>query len=277
MRLFYTFVMMACFSSTLGAEIPLEFIKKELVQGGYVIAKTQPETQVFFANHKVVVNHRGYFVIGFGRDAKTNQLLRLQHGKNVRKVPLMITRREWKTERIDNLPEQKVSPKSPEILQRIRKEVQLVKQARSMVSQQNAFLQTFKAPAQGRISGVYGSQRILNGIPKRPHYGIDIAAAKGTPVLTPADGIVRLVAEDMYYSGGTLIIDHGLGLSSTMIHLHSINVKEGDLVKQGQKVATVGSTGRSTGPHLDWRINWFNQRLDPTLFVSSRALMSTSQ
>jgi murein DD-endopeptidase MepM/ murein hydrolase activator NlpD len=122
-------------------------------------------------------------------------------------------------------------------------------------------------PVTGRISGVYGSQRILNGKPKRPHYGVDIAAPTGTPVKAPADGVVSLVHNDMFYSGGTLIVDHGHGLSTTYMHLHKILVKKGQRVKQGDVIAQVGATGRVTGPHLHWGMNWFDTRLDPSLLV----------
>ena len=122
-------------------------------------------------------------------------------------------------------------------------------------------------PSKGRISGVYGSQRILNGEPKNPHFGLDIANKRGTPVLAPADGVVLLTHKDMFFSGGTIVLDHGFGITSSYIHLNSIDITEGEKVKQGQKIATIGSTGRSTGPHLDWRLNWFGQRLDPALLI----------
>ncbi|MGY0583956.1 MAG: M23 family metallopeptidase, partial [Paraglaciecola chathamensis] len=132
------------------------------------------------------------------------------------------------------------------------------------------FSQDFIWPAQGPISGVYGSQRVLNGQPKRPHYGVDVAAPTGTPVYAPADGVVTLFVPDMYYSGGTMIIDHGLGVSSTFLHLSKGLVQVGDNVKQGQLVAEIGATGRVTGAHLDWRMNWMNVRIDPALLVPKR-------
>ena len=125
----------------------------------------------------------------------------------------------------------------------------------------------FNGVESNRISGVYGSQRILNGKPRQPHYGIDIAAPKGTPVVAPADAVVRLAESDLYYTGGTLILDHGHGLSSAFLHLATVDVRVGESVRRGQKIGTVGSTGRSTGPHLDWRINWFDRRIDPAPLV----------
>ncbi|MCW9049607.1 MAG: M23 family metallopeptidase, partial [Deltaproteobacteria bacterium] len=146
-------------------------------------------------------------------------------------------------------------------------EAQLVAQAREKESTQLHFKESFIWPVIGRISGVYGSQRIFNGEPRRPHFGIDIAAPKGTAVIAPAGGEVSLAHQGMFFSGATLIIDHGHGLSSSFLHLDKILVKPGDIITQGQKIATVGATGRVTGPHLDWRVNWFEQRLDPALLV----------
>ena len=122
-------------------------------------------------------------------------------------------------------------------------------------------------PTKGIVTGVFGSQRILNGKPRRPHYGIDIAASKGTSVIAPIDSIVRMAEKDLYFTGGTIILDHGHGVTSVYSHLSLININVGDKVIKGQKIAEVGSSGRSTGPHLDWRVNWFNQRLDPALLI----------
>ena len=130
-----------------------------------------------------------------------------------------------------------------------------------------AFLSDFQWPLTGRISGVYGSQRVYNGKPGRPHYGVDVARPTGTVVVAPADAVVTLVQQNNYYSGGTLIMDHGYGVSSTMIHLSEVLVNDGQTVKQGDPVAKVGASGRATGPHLDWRLNWFEVKLDPVTVV----------
>ena len=129
------------------------------------------------------------------------------------------------------------------------------------------FAEVFQWPLIGPISGVYGSQRFYNGVAGSPHFGVDIARPTGSQVSAPASGVVTLVHPDMFYSGGTLIIDHGHGISSTFIHLSEILVKEGDAIHQGQVIAKVGQTGRATGPHLDWRMNWFEERLDPQLLM----------
>jgi murein DD-endopeptidase MepM/ murein hydrolase activator NlpD len=154
-------------------------------------------------------------------------------------------------------------------LARIHRESASIKEARAKDDARTDFLKGFIWPAKGRITGVYGSQRILNGEPRRPHYGLDIAAPVGTLVVAPASGIVTLTTPNMFYSGGTLILDHGHGLSSTFIHLHRILVKEGQYVRQGDVIAEIGATGRVTGAHLDWRINLFKRRLDPQLILKA--------
>jgi murein DD-endopeptidase MepM/ murein hydrolase activator NlpD len=239
----------------------------DFVQGGMVVGKTDPTARIFFDGDPVRVSPDGIFVIGFGRDAPRTGLLekRTGSGDGIHK-PLLIEKRDYQIERINGLPPRKVEP-SPSDQKRIRKEVAMVKQARSWDAPRTDFTHSFIWPVKGRISGLYGSQRILNGKPKRPHYGVDIAVPTGTPVKAPAGGVVSLIHPDMFYSGGTLILDHGHGISSTFLHLSRILVREGAFVKQGEVIAEVGATGRATGPHLDWRMNWFNERIDPTLLV----------
>ena len=167
------------------------------------------------------------------------------------------------------MPQRTVEPPPEAVLKRIRHEVAEIKTARDTDSALLAFLSDFQWPLTGRISGVYGSQRIYNGKPGNPHLGVDIAAPTGSPVIAPASGVVTLVHEDMFYSGGTLVIDHGLGLSSTFIHLHKVLVKEGQEIRQGDLIAEIGASGRATGPHLDWRMNWYQERLDPQWFMGA--------
>ena len=239
------------------------------IQGGLIIGKTSPEHKIRFLNRKVRVNTEGKFVVGLGRDAKqrVNLIEVLPNGVE-RSHTFVVQQREYQEQRINGVPKRTVQV--PEkALPRIRKEVKLTKAARKIDSTRQDFLQTFQWPARGIITGVYGSRRFYNGEARRPHYGIDIAAPEGTAVAAPAAGKVTLVHSDMYFSGGTLIVDHGHGLSSTFIHLSKVLVKEGDEVKQGQFIAEIGSSGRATGPHLDWRMNWFDQRLDPQLLMDS--------
>ena len=238
------------------------------VQGGLLRGRVPPGSAVEFEGEPVRVSADGWFLAGFGRDAppEAELVVVFPDGRRERQV-LPVKRREYRIQRIDGLPPGKVAPRSEEDLARIRAEVRRVEQARSIDDPRTDFLSGFRWPVKGRISGVYGSQRILNGEPRRPHFGIDIAAPAGTEVVAPADGVVTLVHPDMFFSGGTMIIDHGHGLSSAFLHLSRTLVGKGERVAQGQPVAEVGSTGRSTGPHLDWRINLFGRRLDPALLV----------
>ena len=237
-------------------------------QGGLLRGRAPSGSTVEFAGDAVRVSKDGWFLVGFGRDAppEAELVVIFPDGRRERQV-LKVERREYDIQRIDGLPARKVTPRSEEDLARIRAEVRMVKQARVIDDPRSDFLSGFRWPIKGRISGVYGSQRILNGEPRRPHFGIDIAAPTGTKVVAPADGVVTLVHPDMFFSGGTMIVDHGHGLSSAFLHLSRILVEKGERVAQGQPIAEVGSTGRSTGPHLDWRINLFGRRLDPALLV----------
>jgi len=242
-------------------------LEGNLIQGGMAIGRVDPATAVHFHGKAVRVSAEGLFVIGFSRDAEVKSVIELHRPSGtVEKHPLTIEKRTYDIQRIDGLPPRKVSP-SPEDQKRIRKDRALVKKARQMDAARTDFVKPFIWPVIGRISGVYGSQRILNGKPKWPHYGVDIAAPTGTPVKAPADGVVSLAHKDMFYSGGTLIVDHGHGLSTVYMHLHKILVEAGQRVEQGEVIAQVGATGRVTGPHLHWGMNWFDTRLDPSLLV----------
>ena len=264
---FVGFVLSASLISLKSHAIELELITQSPVQGSMILAKVKGEGEVYFNNTRLRPTPNGVVVFGVGRDAAEQIELVLKSDKGSAKFPIQIASRDWKIEKIDGLPPSKVNPKGEAVLKRIRKEAAQVRSARAVNSDATDFLMPFVMPAQGRISGVFGSQRVLNGEPKRPHFGLDVANKTGTSVIAPIDGTVSLVHQDMYYSGGTLVIDHGYGISSTYIHLHSISVKEGERVSQGQEIGTIGATGRATGPHLDWRLNWFNVRLDPQLLV----------
>lgn len=239
----------------------------ELRQGAVVIGQTDPFARVRFDGRPIRVGPEGHFVIGFDRDAPQTQLLevRFPDGEALRRE-LDIARRDYDIQRIDGLPPRQVTPPEEEI-PRILREVRRVKEARKRDDPRQDFLQEFQWPVQGRITGVYGSQRVLNGEPRRPHYGWDIAAPAGTPVLAPAAGIVTVADPDMYYSGGTLVLDHGHGLSSAFLHMQALTVEVGQRVERGEQIGEVGSRGRSTGAHLDWRMNLFERRVDPRSLV----------
>ncbi len=254
-------------SGLVQAGAPELILEGNQVQGGLMQGKTIPGSVVKVDGKAIRVSDDGIFLVGFGRDAPLQSTLevRLPGGKTLTRI-LPVGAREYDIQRIDGLPPRKVKPPKKD-WDRIAREAALAKEARRLDSKSTDFMGGFIWPLQGRISGVYGSQRILNGTPRRPHFGVDIAASVGTRAMAPADGVVTLAHPDMFYSGGTLIIDHGHGLSSTFMHLHRILVNKGQRVRRGEPVAEVGATGRVTGPHLDWRMNLFTKRLDPQLLV----------
>jgi len=239
-----------------------------MTQGSLIRGKIAPQSQVKLNGESLKIAPNGEFAFGFGRDASLTHVLSWQMPNTNEWIikKLTLTKRAYNVDAIEGVAQKYVSP--PEnVLVRIRQDNIAIGAARRSFTDSLAFTEDFILPAQGRISGVYGSQRIFNGEPKRPHFGLDIANKTGSPVIAPASGIVRLAHNDMYYSGGTLILDHGYGISSTFIHLSKIHVTEGQKINQGELIAEIGATGRVTGPHLDWRINWFKVRLDPALLV----------
>ncbi len=243
-------------------------LRGELVQGGVVFGTAPPGSRVTQDGKTVRVGAGGEFLLGFDRDAAAVSEVEVVLPDGSRHATrLEVATREYDIQRIDGLPPAKVTPRSPEDLERIRRDAAAVKAARTRDDDRADFLSGFEWPARGRISGVYGSQRILNGEPRRPHYGVDVAAPTGTPVTAPAPGIVTLADPDLFFSGGTLILDHGHQLSSSFLHLHKLHVAVGDRVEQGQLIGEIGATGRVTGPHLDWRMNLRDRRVDPTLLV----------
>jgi murein DD-endopeptidase MepM/ murein hydrolase activator NlpD len=237
------------------------------VQGGLITGRAAPGTRLELDGQPVPVGSDGAFVFGFGRDAPPQARLTVIVADGAREERLLtIAQRQYNIQRLNGLPPDKVTP-PPTVLERIRRENARVDAARRQDIPRPYFLSGFAWPTTGRISGVYGSQRILNGEPRQPHYGVDIAAPAGAPVRAPADGVVTLAEADLYYSGATLIIDHGHRLSSTLMHLDRIDVRVGQRVRKGDLVATVGKSGRATGPHLDWRMNWRDARIDPALLA----------
>ncbi len=245
-------------------------LQGELTQGSLIRGQVEAGAKLWLNNTPVEVSREGYFAFGFGRDAKlTHSLKWLTAQGNENTKTITLSKRQYNEQRIDGLAPKMVTPPK-EVTQRIRNDNIQVAKARALIDSRVDFMQSFIWPAEGPISGVYGSRRVLNDKPKRPHFGVDVAGPVGTPVVAPADGIVTLWVADMYYSGGTMIIDHGHGVSSTFLHLETSHVKQGQKVKQGQLVAEIGATGRVTGAHLDWRMNWKKERIDPALLVPSR-------
>lgn len=242
-------------------------LKGEWQQGGVIIGKVPVGTQVEYRDKKLQISPTGEFVIGLGRDAEKQASLVTIDSDGVRKEHRFdVKGRTYNIQKVTGVPQQTVEPDLAQI-ERAKREAQMAADARKGDLPLTFFAQKFKWPLIGPVTGVYGSQRFYNGVPNSPHYGVDIAKPVGTLVKAPAGGVVTLVHPDMFFSGGTLIIDHGHGLSSTFIHLSKILVKKGDDIVQGQSIAQVGKTGRATGPHLDWRMNWFEERVDPQLLV----------
>ena len=236
-------------------------------QGSLIRGKVPANSQVFLNGKKLLISKAGNFVFGFEREAKPDQILKVIYPDGLTELkPLKVKTREYKIDRVNGISKKIMKP-NPQAIARSKKDGKQVRAARNTQSADNAVFGDFIWPVTGRISGVYGSQRVYNGKPGRPHYGVDVARVTGTPIVSPADGVITLAVPDMFYSGGTIIIDHGYGVSSSMLHLSKLYVKEGQEVKQGEKIAEIGATGRVTGAHLDWRMNWFQMRLDPTSIV----------
>lgn len=234
-------------------------------QGGLMIGRAAPGAIVSLDGRKVATTPGGDFVLGFGRDAKPVAQLVVRHKDGKRETrTIAVAARSYKIQRIDGLPKRKVEPKKQDMT-RINAERELFRRARALVTPQSWFRSGFVWPVTGRISGVYGSQRILNGQPRRPHLGTDIAAKTGTKVVAAADGVVALAHDGMFFTGKTLHIDHGLGLGTVYAHLSKLHVKQGARVKKGQLIGRIGQTGRATGPHLHWGLTWGALRLDPAL------------
>ena len=237
------------------------------VEGGMILGRAEPGTGLELDDAALRMATDGHFIIGFHRDSDDPVRLAVTTPSgNERTVTFSAGQRTYDIQRIDGLKRDHVTPPQA-VLDRIGADSAAVRAARSREEagrHAGDFLKGFDMPVTGRITGVYGSQRILNGEPRQPHYGIDIAAPRGTPVTAPAGGRVTLV-RDLYFSGWTILLTHGLGLNSAFLHLDSVTVAEGDEVARGAMIGTVGSTGRSTGPHLDWRLDWQGRRLDAAL------------
>ena len=239
----------------------IEF-KGKFMQGNLILGMTEPNAKILVGKKKVKVSENGDFVFGIDRDQKYDLIFTKILNEKKTIITKKVIKRKYNIQRIDGLAENKVTP--PEsVYKRIKKENNAIGEARAINSNLQFFKEKFVMPVEGIISGVYGSQRILNGKPRWPHYGIDIAAKQGTMIKSSGSGTVTMAEDDLYYTGGTVIMDHGHGISTIYSHLENVLVSVGDKVNKGDIIGTVGSTGRSTGPHLDFRINWFQTRLDP--------------
>ena len=237
-------------------------------QGGMIKGQTNPKSKLFINGKNIKISKEGYFVFGIPRDASQKLKVKIQSINKIQEFEKTVIERKFKIQKINGLPKRKVTPNAEDMI-RIRGEGKLISLAKNKNSNLIDFFSEFKRPIKGITTGVYGSQRILNGKPRRPHFGIDIAAPKGTVIKNSNTGEVLLAEKNLFFTGGTIIIDHGHGVITIYSHLDEIFVKKGEFVKRGEKIATVGSTGRSTGPHLDFRIYCNNVPVDPDLILSS--------
>ncbi|MFA5938646.1 MAG: M23 family metallopeptidase [Sinimarinibacterium sp.] len=252
--------------------IPGVVLKGEWVQGGVLIGRAPVGSRVWFKARELRVDGEGRFVFGLNRDEAPTAELRVQLPDEPASLSYRarIAARTYDIQRIDGLPQKMVTP-PPQVRARIEADQAAAARARERDTALSGFADDFVWPCIGPVSGVFGSQRILNGEAKQPHYGVDVAVPTGTPVYAPASGVVSLAHADMYYTGGTLMIDHGHGLSSAFLHLSKLRVTEGQAVRQGDLIAEAGATGRATGAHLDWRVNWFDARVDAQMLVPPMA------
>ena len=263
-------VALACAPVATAAENAAAF-PESVSQGALVLGKVPPGSHVRYADRDLLVTPAGDVVFGVGRDEKgpVHVDVRERDGRHDR-IDIAVTPRDWPVERIEGVPPQTVEP-PPDVAERIKREQARVVAARNRDDARTDFLETFAWPVEGRISGRFGSQRVYvvkgKDVPKSPHPGMDIAVPQGTPVKAPAAGIITFADPDLYLTGGTVLLDHGHGVSSNFLHMSRIDVKVGDRIEQGQVIGAVGMTGRATGPHLHWGMNWFDVRLDPLLLV----------
>lgn len=249
-----------------------EKLTEQFFQGALIVGKTAPENKVLLNGKALKVSKNGDYALGFSRDEKNNsELIIIKPDGTQENRLLKPLKREYNIQKVTGISKKIMNPNKKAVT-RVGEDNKKIRAARKIDSNLTAFAEGFIAPIDGIITGVYGSQRYYNGVPKTPHYGLDYAGKTGDPVKSPADGTVLMYVPDMFYSGGTMIIDHGHGVSSTFLHLSDSYVKVGDKVSKGELVAAVGSSGRATGPHLDWRINWFNMRLDPALVLKLKPL-----
>ena len=268
-RLSVVSLMLVCLAATLKLQASPMVLQGSLQQGSLLLGTVEKGSRAVYRDRALPVTASGQFLLGLGRDAPASIELRIVDSEGLQTVQKYeVAKRDYRIQRVNGVPSKTVDPSASD-LARIRNDSALVASARREITSKEDFLDGFQLPLDGPITGVYGSQRVYNGVPKSPHYGVDYAAPTGTQVLSPAAGIVRLAHRDLFYSGGTLIVDHGHGLSSSFLHLSDVLVAEGTRVSRGQPIAKVGATGRSTGPHLDWRMNWHNERIDPQLVLET--------
>lgn len=244
------------------------------VQGGWAMGRTRPGALIFVDGEALsAAGAGGLFVVGFDRDAPSTTLIEARADGWRAEQRVTVAAGDFPRQTISGLPPSTVDPTDPELLARIQRESALKTEAYASREAAEDFAGGFDWPlAEFRVSSRWGSQRILNGTPARPHYGIDLAAPAGTAILAPAAGRVVLAERDLHYEGGTTFIDHGQGLITVYLHQSRLEVARGDRVVRGQRIGRVGATGRATGPHLCWRCRWRDRNVDPSTLVGATSV-----
>jgi len=236
-----------------------------LSQGSLALGHADPGARIAVDDTAVRVSPSGAFAFGFEYDQTKPSIVAATFADGSTEIrDAMPTARNYEIQRINGLRPEEAHPSSPDIVARVQREHAMVAEARKTDSDVDFFSEPLDWPAKGIISGLFGSQRILNGTPSAPHFGVDIAGGEGAPIHAPASGMV-LVADQFFLEGGYTLIDHGHGVFTGYMHQSVQRVKPGDRVERGQEIGNIGHTGRATGPHLHWQMNWFNVRLDPSL------------
>ena len=248
-------------------------VSGRFVQGGFAIGRTAPRAQILLDGMAAgQASADGLFIVGFDRDAPDTAEIVANTADGEARHVVAIAKGQFDIQRIDGLPPDQVTPTDPALLARIARETQRKNVGFASQADLDAFKDGFILPVRGaRLAARFGGQRILNGEPKRPHYGDDLAAPVGTPVAAPAAGVIAFAEAGLHYEGGLIMIDHGQGLISLYLHLSRIDVSVGQHVAQGQLIGAVGKEGRATGPHLCWRAWWRGRHLDPMLLVGAKA------
>ena len=271
-KFLFFFILIFYFNAGLSAKNSFAYqltLTGPLVQGGLAIGYTDPGAEVYVDKRKIRVSKQGVFLIGFGRNAKNISTLQVRFPDTSEIVKILkIEMRTYDVQRIDGLPSKQVTP-GPKELKRIKSDNAKIANIRRLDSPTASFNSGFQWPSIGPITSVFGSQRILNGKKRSPHNGVDVAAPRGSPILAAADGNVALVQKNMFFTGKTVMLDHGHGLSTVYVHMDKIFVTRGKPVRKGEIIGEVGSTGRATGPHLHWGVSLFDVHLDPSLLVGS--------
>lgn len=243
------------------------------VQGGFAMGRTWPRAIIFVDGEALTTaSATGLFIVGFDRDAPASVRIEALSGTRRQGLTLSIAPGDFPISRIDGLPPQTVTPTAPEVLARIQREAAVKAEGFASRVDGDDFNGGFITPLETwRVSSRWGAQRILNGTPARPHYGVDLAAPAGSVIRAPADGLVALAEPDLHFEGGLTLIDHGQGLITAYLHQSRLDVRPGERVTQGQAIGRVGASGRATGPHLCWRMKWRDRNLDPSLLVGVAA------